>query len=645
MKPVSLTVRGFRSHESETELSFAGRRLFAIVGPTGAGKSSILDAVAYSLYGATPRIRRNVKKLICSRSESAHVRFVFELEGHEYEITRSLRRSGTGEHVLVDGSSGARVIGEGKVNEKVVGLLGLDFEAFCSSVLLAQGKFSEFLEASPTERSKILKGVFRLDQIDALREAAKARRIELDGEVKRVEGRRAHIPADVEERLERAVAAHHSCSQRVAVLEKALPQERKLLDAVERSAEDLAAAEAALASARGARDAAPAAEVIRELAAQEERVAEPLAAATDAVESAVAARDAARARLEDLEEGVGAYAELVEARVKAEVLAQGATLIDTYSTAVALAEKAHESALADLDEAEAFEQQALESLEKIRAEREELERAHQAHVLRDTLAVGEPCPVCEQSIAVIPRGPRPAALAGNRKAESDAQAAHDRAAKAARKAATAAATAESDLVAARRRLADEEEKVAASRSGLSELLGAVEDPLAEVERRLGLLSEAREEISSAGEELERARGELAKWTEARAQVTAIANKVVAQLSHAAGALSLPPPPHDAAVADLVDEATKLLDAAATAVEAAEAKAEKARAAEEDALGALAALRESVGLRATESVEAAVKDAIRTATEAAGEEKSLRAMVEEAAVLDDQEKQLKATLAL
>ncbi|MDQ3958572.1 MAG: SMC family ATPase, partial [Actinomycetota bacterium] len=239
MKPVSLAIKGFRSHEHDTEISFAGRRLFAIVGPTGAGKSSILDAVSYALYGATPRIRRNVKKLICSRTDSAHVRFVFEVEGHEHEITRSLRRSGAGEHVLVDGSSGQRVIGEGKVNEKVAELLGLDFDAFCSSVLLAQGKFSEFLEASPTTRSQILKGVFRLDQIDALREAAKGRRNELEGEVARVEGRRAHIPEDVTARLEAAIDAHASYTARVAVLEKAVPKERKLLDGLGRSAESV----------------------------------------------------------------------------------------------------------------------------------------------------------------------------------------------------------------------------------------------------------------------------------------------------------------------------------------------------------------------------------------------------------------------
>jgi exonuclease SbcC len=645
VRPVSLTIRGFRSHESDTELSFAGRRLIAIVGPTGAGKSSILDAVAYSLYGATPRIKRNVRKLICSRSDSAHVRFVFELEGHEYEITRSLRRNGSGEHVLVDGSSGARVIGEGKVNEKVAGLLGLDFEAFCSSVLLAQGKFSEFLEASPTERSKILKGVFRLDQIDALREAAKERRVELAGEVRHVEGRRAHIPDDVADRLERARAAGASCTARVAVLEKAVPKERKLLAAVERSAEDLAAAEAALTSARAAHAAAPAPEVLRDLAEQEEQVARPLAAATEAVATAVSARDAARAGLEELEERVGAGPALVEARVKAEVLAQATTSLETYAAAVGAAESEHEAAVAALNEAEAFEQQALESLEKIRAEREELERAHRAHVVRETLVVGEPCPVCEQEVAALPRGKRPAALAGNRRAETDAATAHERAQRATRKAATAAATAEGAVAAARRRLADEEEKVAASRAELSELLGDVADPLAEVESRLALVGKGRAALEAAGEEVERAREDLARWTDAKAQVTSIANRVVAQLSHAAGALSLRPPPHDAAVADLVDDAARLLAAAAAAVEQAEERAERARAAEEEALAALAALRESVEVPAAGSLEKAVRDAIRAATEAAAEERSLRALVEEGVLLDDQEKQLKATLAL
>lgn len=645
MKPVSLTIKGFRSHEQATELSFAGRRLFAVVGPTGAGKSSILDAVAYALYGATPRIKRNVKKLICTRSESAHVRFVFEVEGHEYEITRSLRRSGPGEHVLVDGSSGQRVIGESKVTEHVTQVLGLDFDAFCSSVLLAQGRFAKFLEAPPTERSQILKGVFRLDQIDALREAAKARRNELDGELKRVEGARAHIPDDVAARLEEAVSAHGTCTSRVKVLEKAVPKERKLVDAVERSAEALVAADAALKSAREALSAAPTPDDVRDLAAHEAEVAEPLAAAEAAVLAATEAREKAQEDFATLEEQLGSHSALIEARVRARTLAEAASLLTAHATAVESADAKLEAATVALAEAEAFEQQALESLEKIRAEREAIERSHQAHVLREVLTVGEPCPVCEQNVAALPRGKRPAALSGNRKAEKDAASAYDKAVKATRSAATASASAERDVAGARSRLTDEEQKLASSRAALHDVVGDAEDPLAEVERRLASVTDAREAAVTAGEDLDRARRELARWTDAKSKVTAVANRLVAQLSHVAGALSLPPPRHDAAVADLVDEATAVLAAARGAVEGAEAAAATAREAEGKARAALGELRESLDLTTSQSIEKALRDAIRTATEAEGRERSLREMVAEAAKLDEQDKQLRATLAL
>ena len=645
MKPVSLTMKGFRSYEHETDLSFAERRLFAIVGPTGAGKSSILDAVSYALYGATPRIKRNVKKLICTRSDSAHVRFVFEVEGHEYEITRSLRLSGPGEHVLVEGSSGGRVIGESKVTERVVQLLGLDFDAFCSSVLLAQGRFAKFLEAPPTERSQILKGVFRLDQIDAIREKAKERRNELDGELKRIEGARAHIPDDAAAQLEEAIAAHGSCSARVEVLEKAVPKERKLADAVARSAESLAAAETSLKSARDALSAAPTPEDLRDLAAQEAEVAEPLAAAEAAVAAAAQAREKAHEDLAGIEEELGSHSALIEARVRARTLSEAASLLGTHRAAVAAAETKLEEATAALGEAEAFEQQALESLEKIRAEREAIERAHQAHVLRESLAVGEPCPVCEQTVATVPRGKRPAALSGSRKAEKDAASAYEKAVKATRAAVTASASAERDVAAARARLADEEEKLVSSRAALEAVVGDAADPLAEIERRLGLVTDARESATAAGEALEAARREMAAWTDAKSKVTAVASRLVAQLSHVAGALALPAPRHDAAVADLVDEATAVLAAARQAVDVAEAAAETARTSEAEAQAALAELRESLDLPPTQPVESALRDAIRTATEAEGRERSLRELLAEAARLDEQEKSLKGTLAL
>ena len=645
MKPVSLTIKGFRSHERETELSFAGRRLFAIVGPTGAGKSSILDAVAYSLYGATPRIRRNVKKLICSHGDSAHVRFVFEVEGNEYEVTRSLRRSGPGEHVLVDRSSGQRVIGEGKVTDKITDLLGLDFDAFCSSVLLAQGKFSEFLEAPPTARSRILKGVFRLDQIDALREEAKSRRNELDGEVKRVEGRRAHIPDDVEERLARAVDARAGFSKRVAVLEKAVPQEKKMLGALERSAEALAAALASLQVAADALKRCPDVGELEELASAAEQIDGPLATATEALAIATSAKTEAEKKRTQLERRLGERAALIETRVKSQALAHGETRLETHAAAVTAGEAGLEKAAAALTEAEAFEQQALDSLEKTRREREDIERAHQAHVLRDALKVGDPCPVCEQTISSLPRGDRPAELAAVRKSETEAKTLHERAIKATRAASTAMTAAEGELAAALKRLAEEEAALKEARAVVTATLGTTTAPLEEVTDRLARLEEAESSVSAASVEIERARSDLERWSLAKRSLDATSAKIVARLSHVAGALKLSPPDPEATVAGLTAAAETMREAAETSVRGATAEAEAARAAENETEAALGKLRASLELDLRASVETSLRDAIRTATEAEGEEKTLLKQAEEAKALVEQERQLKDTLAL
>ena len=80
MRPLSLTMSGFRSHMETTELSFEGRTLTAIVGPTGSGKSSILEAISYALYAKTPREQRALKRLICSRCDVARVEFRFLID-------------------------------------------------------------------------------------------------------------------------------------------------------------------------------------------------------------------------------------------------------------------------------------------------------------------------------------------------------------------------------------------------------------------------------------------------------------------------------------------------------------------------------------------------------------------------------------
>src|ERR1700693_4402248 len=182
MRPLELKLQGFRWYRDTVVFDWRGRRLGGIVGPIGSGKSTILDAVSFALYGKTPSIGGETRSLINQSSDQCHVELRFEVEGQIWRATRALRRRGQAGHTLaLLGSDEAEpevletVTGERAVNDRVAQLLGMDFSAFCRSVLLAQNRFSEFLHATPTERDRVLKSVFGYDRLGAAHDVAKSR--------------------------------------------------------------------------------------------------------------------------------------------------------------------------------------------------------------------------------------------------------------------------------------------------------------------------------------------------------------------------------------------------------------------------------------------------------------------------------------
>ena len=106
MRPHELTLRGFRSYRDEVTFDFRGRHLVGIVGPIGAGKSSILDGIAFALFGKTPRVQKETKSLIHQLSDSAHVRLTFEVDGQTWQVTRALKRKGQGQVQLCTSGRG-----------------------------------------------------------------------------------------------------------------------------------------------------------------------------------------------------------------------------------------------------------------------------------------------------------------------------------------------------------------------------------------------------------------------------------------------------------------------------------------------------------------------------------------------------------
>ena len=418
MRPRELTLRGFRSYAEETTFEFGDRTLIGIVGPIGSGKSSILDAVAFALYGKTPRIAADTKSLINQRRDALHVSLTFDVDGVRWKAVRSLRRGGASAHALyrLDGDSFGEVADKAReVNEQIESILGMDFDAFRRSVLLAQNQFAGFLEATGTERNKVLKGVFGFERLDVMRDAVKARLDLLGVKLQHLVERRASAEADrktlatrqgeltaAEERAATLGALRVAVSQADDVIREAEARTTSLT-------KELAALDA-LADQVPTREAT--AGIFTEVVEAAAAMAEAEATAVQAEAAATSAATALERALEDVggREALERAADLVASlraaasardRDRKEVDEAGRLLaaaeagLTTAATAVAEATLSAEAARGAVADAAAAEEAA----------RGALHAAHQADravLLRADLTVGEPCPVCAQMVAVLP---------------------------------------------------------------------------------------------------------------------------------------------------------------------------------------------------------------------------------------------------
>jgi exonuclease SbcC len=176
MRPVTLLIDGFASFRTRTEVDFTDADYFALVGPTGSGKSTVIDALLFALYGTAPRWERAnaVTPALAPTASRAVVRLVFDARGQRYSVVREVRRTGsntnasmrnqrlerfldptdTGED-LEPGST-ELLAADSDTTPAVAALLGLDFGKFCMCVALPQGEFSKFLKVNAAERQNLL---------------------------------------------------------------------------------------------------------------------------------------------------------------------------------------------------------------------------------------------------------------------------------------------------------------------------------------------------------------------------------------------------------------------------------------------------------------------------------------------------------
>ncbi len=506
MRPLELTVRNFRSYFGDGHVfDFRDRGLVGVVGPIGSGKSSLLDAVSFALYGKTATAGANTKSLIHQRTADGAVMLRFEVEGEVWEVVRSLRRKGASQHALYryetdtpEAEPVDRITLEGDVNERIADLLGLDYDAFGRSVLLAQGRFAEFLKSRPAERDAVLKGVFGHDKIDTMRQIAKQR-------VEAIAQDLAHLTVRTEQlervavRLAEAREALDGAERRVAALRKIEPRLEELntriagaVDGGQRAGTRLAELEPH--TSRLPEPASIDALVTHAAAHAEERAR--LAAALEEAQADVVAADAALAAAEadGMQRSIDEAAQLLAtAEPQRRAVQEAAARLQTSRRRLAELEAQHtraveaaEAADRHLEEMVVAVEGATLAMEQTAQALHDAEHADMAASLRMELAAGKPCPVCDQVVGDVP-APDPAAdvaaatraATEARTARTGAEAAHTAAAAAASAAGSERDALEASVVAARGEMVRLQQDHAAAHDTLSATMDRIVATLGE----------------------------------------------------------------------------------------------------------------------------------------------------------------------
>ncbi len=206
MKPILLTIQAFGPFAHIEKINFeelGTNPLFLINGPTGAGKSSILDAICFALYGKTTGDERTPDQMRCDFADISlltEVSFEFSITGQVYRIRRvpmqqRAKSKGEGSTTqnseaniwVLDGSKNGQLIVSSKVTEAdsfIKNLLGLDVEQFRQVMVLPQGKFRDFLLADSKKREEIFSQLFQTSIYKRIEEGLKAKAADIQKQIK-----------------------------------------------------------------------------------------------------------------------------------------------------------------------------------------------------------------------------------------------------------------------------------------------------------------------------------------------------------------------------------------------------------------------------------------------------------------------------
>jgi DNA repair protein SbcC/Rad50 len=517
MRPLRLILEGFGCYRQAVEADFSGVDFFALVGPTGSGKSTLIDGLCFALYGTVPRWGKEnvIAQALAPAANACRVTLVFEAAGKRYGAVRALTRDRKGvvhtkearlelldPEIPADAPIGDILatsvdqIAEGPdwVKSCVQDILGLTYEHFTQSVLLPQGRFSEFLQAKATDRQDLLVELLAFGVYNTVGQRAREQAKLAAERIRNARSAREDLAGVTEEAETRAATRVRELTDLASALEDKLNTVSQLRDQADRAAQQ----------AREARDeSAILAAVLTppEVSGLARRIVD----ADRLLAERKQQRDEADKNETQAERDRAALPDKTVMEVLRAAYAENRELTSQL--------RRREQDLAEKRAGQELKAEEFQSAEKqVRLAREALaqaERTHAAVALAEDLRIGQTCPVCLQRVASLPHHTVPADLSNARIEVTQAehqlsliQAAHQKTIRAAATASSAVEGTQEQLekVSARLAQAPGEPEVAKSLEEIAAADEALSKARENARARRAALAAAEQSRASLGEE-------------------------------------------------------------------------------------------------------------------------------------------------
>lgn len=248
MRPLKLTISAFGPYADKQTIDFISikhKNIFLITGPTGAGKTTIFDAISFVLFGeasGSSRESDTLRSHFASIDNPTYVEMEFEIRGEKYIIKRNPkyeRKKSRGEGITIQEPDAELYLPDGSVvtkvnpvDEKISTILGINKNQFRQIVMLPQGEFRKLLEADSKEREVIFRKIFGTEAFQTVQMKLLNLQKQYDGKIKESDTKRkthiTHIEPGEDETLQRLLKAQYlNVEEIVAKTKQVLKQDKE----------------------------------------------------------------------------------------------------------------------------------------------------------------------------------------------------------------------------------------------------------------------------------------------------------------------------------------------------------------------------------------------------------------------------------